>query len=278
MNVKKSKPFNNSSRWRVIVKENLVDYSVKYKKQLSKYYKRSLSISYGKRVGRKIGKAQRRYIVIDFKRKKYDIFATVEAFHYDANRSCNIALLKYDDGTFKYIIKPSNLNIGDRVISSKNKVENKIGNACPIFLLPVDCLVHCIEINPGEGAKMIRSAGSYAKILSKDTKFVVVKLSSGEIKKINALCFATIGRVGNEFHNLERLGKAGRKRWKGWKSRVRPIAMGANDHPLGGGEGRSSKGRQPVTKNGLVKGVKTRKRTKKTNVFILFDRKGVEKK
>ncbi len=218
------------------------------------------------------GGVKRKYRVIDFKRNKQDIFAEVIRNEYDPNRSAFISLLKYDDGELRYIIAPKNVNVGDKLISG-DKVDIKNGNSLPLKNIPVGTNIHNIELKPGAGAQLIRSAGSSAQIVSKETPYVQVKLISGEIRHINKNARATIGEVSNSDQKNIKLGKAGRKRYLGFRPKVRGVVMNPVDHPHGGGEGRTSGGRDPVTPWGVsTKGKKTRK-NKKTGVFIIRRRK-----
>ncbi|BBA84690.1 50S ribosomal protein L2 [endosymbiont of Euscepes postfasciatus] len=217
------------------------------------------------------GGHKRKYRIIDFKRNKDNIFAKVIRLEYDPNRSCNIALIVYSDGIKKYILLPKNLNIGDKIISG-SKVDIKIGNCMEIKNIPIGTNIHNIEMLPKKGGKISRSAGSYSQLLSKDKKYSIIKLKSGEIRKILSSCRATIGEVGNEKMFLQSLGKAGANRWRGTRPTVRGTAMNPVDHPHGGGEGKNF-GKHPVTPLGIkTKGKKTRK-NKRTNKFIIKKRK-----
>lgn len=211
------------------------------------------------------------YRIIDFKRDKIGIPAKVETIEYDPNRSARIALLKYIDGERRYIIAPTELKVGDEVISGKD-ADIKIGNALPLSNIPLGTFIHNIELRPGEGAKLVRSAGTSAQLIAKEDDYVQVKLSSGEVRLIPANCMATIGQVSNPDHENISYGKAGRRRWLGIRPRVRGVAMNPIDHPLGGGEGKSSGGRPACTPWGKPEGVKTR-RNKRTDRFIIKRRK-----
>lgn len=219
------------------------------------------------------GGHKRLYRIIDFKRNKYDINATVERIEYDPNRSAFIALLKYDDAEYSYIIAPQKLKIGDKVFSSFSNLDLKIGNSFPIKLVPNGTFVHNVELSPGKGGQLARSAGSYVQIMGKGQGYAQVKLVSGEIRKVLIDCMVTIGIVSNSDHKNINLGKAGRSRWLGRRSGVRGVAMNPVDHPHGGGEGKTSGGRHPVTPWGKgTKGNKTRK-NKKTSKYIIKNRK-----
>ena len=226
-------------------------------------------------VRHKGGGAKRKYRVIDFKRNKVDIFGTVAAIEYDPNRSANIALINYADGEKRYIIAPNGLSVGDKVMSSDN-ADIKPGNTLPIMNIPVGTTIHCIELNPGKGASLERSAGANAQILGREDKYVLVRLSSGETRKILGTCKATVGSVGNEDYSLVKLGKAGRKRHMGIRPTVRGSVMNPNDHPHGGGEGRAPIGRdKPMTPWGKpALGYKTRKTKKASDKLIVTRRKG----
>ncbi|MEW6002054.1 MAG: 50S ribosomal protein L2 [Nitrospirota bacterium] len=211
------------------------------------------------------------YRIIDFKRDKTGIPAKVETIEYDPNRSARIALLKYQDGERRYIIAPSGLKVGDEVLSAPG-AEIKIGNALPLSEMPLGTFVHNIELRPGEGSKLVRSAGSSAQLIAKEDKYVQVRLSSGEVRIIPAGCMATVGQVSNADHENISYGKAGRFRWMGRKPYVRGVAMNPVDHPLGGGEGKSSGGRPACSPWGKPEGVKTR-HNKRTDRFIIKRRK-----
>ncbi|CAL4323856.1 50S ribosomal protein L2 [Buchnera aphidicola] len=220
---------------------------------------------------RHIGGGHKRiYRIIDFKRNKDNIFAKVERIEYDPNRSANIALILYEDGERRYILAPKGILVGDKIISGV-KVNIQIGNNLILENIPTGTLIHNIELKPGKGAQISRTAGSYAQIISHDQKYVSIRLRSGEIRKILSVCRATIGTVGNSEHMLQTLGKAGASRWRGIRPTVRGTAMNPIDHPHGGGEGRNF-GKHPVTPWGQqTKGKKTRK-NKRTEKFILRNR------
>jgi len=220
---------------------------------------------------RRGGGHRRRYRIIDFKRNKFDLSAVIESIEYDPNRSPRIALVKYDDGEKKYIIAPEGLKVGDKILSSmENKIPFKTGNAMPIGKIPVGLLLHNIELKPGKGAQMARSAGSYARIMASEGGMVTLKLPSGELRMISEQCIATIGTVGNKSHENISIGKAGRARWMGRRPKVRGVAMNPVDHPHGGGEGKTSGGRHPVSPWGTpAKGFRTRKKNKDSNRYIV---------
>jgi len=221
---------------------------------------------------RKGGGVKRRYRKIDFKRNKFDLLAEVVRNEYDPNRSTFISLVKYEDGEYRYILSPQKLNIGDK-IASGDKVEVKDGNCMPLKNIPIGTSIHNIELKPGAGGQLIRSAGTSAQIISKEEGYVQIRLVSGEIRYINKNSLATIGVLSNSDQKNIKLGKAGRKRYLGCRPKVRGVVMNPVDHPHGGGEGRTSGGRHPVTPWGVsTKGKKTRK-NKSTNVFIVKRRK-----
>ena len=217
---------------------------------------------------RRGGGHKRRYRVIDFKRLKYDVEATVERLEYDPNRTAFIALIKYTDGELSYILAPQRLREGDKVIAGK-AVDIKPGNAMPMQSIPVGTIIHNIEMKVGKGGQISRSAGTYAQIIGKDQGYAQLRLSSGEIRMVRAECMATVGAVSNPDQKNIKLGKAGRKRWLGKRPSVRGVAMNPIDHPHGGGEGRTSGGRHPVTPWGKpTKGKRTRsnKKTDRLNM------------
>ena len=220
------------------------------------------------------GGVKRKYRLIDFKRRKDGITALVSAIEYDPNRSANIALLSYKDGEKAYIIAPKGLKVGDIVESGEN-ADIKIGNALPIMNIPVGTVIHNIELRPGKGASLARSAGASAQILGREEKYVLIRLSSGETRKILGTCRATVGSVGNEDYGLVKVGKAGRTRHKGIRPTVRGSVMNPNDHPHGGGEGRAPIGRSgPMTPWGKpALGYKTRKNKKESDKYIVTRRK-----
>ena len=220
------------------------------------------------------GGVRRKYRLIDFKRNKDGVIGNVASIEYDPNRSANIALINYMDGEKRYIIAPLNLKVGDKIESGVN-ADIKIGNALPLENIPVGTMVHNVELNPGAGAKLARSAGSGVQILGKEGKYVIIRLKSGETRKVLGTCRATIGEVGNIDYELVSLGKAGRKRHMGIRPTVRGSVMNPNDHPHGGGEGRAPVGRaQPMTPWGKpALGLKTRKTKKASEKLIMTRRK-----
>jgi len=274
MPIKIYKPYTPSTR-----NKSVLDFSSLTKKKSEK----SLTVANHRAKGRnnkgritirhKGGGHKRLYRLIDFKRNKYDIQGTVVSIEYDPNRNANIALINYQDGEKRYILHPENLNIGDSIIAGKN-FPISIGNALPLEAIPLGTDVHNIELFPGKGGQLVRSAGTSAKVLAKENNFVVLRLSSKEIRLFKKECFATIGKISNsDFYNVV-LGKAGRSRWLGIRPTVRGSVMNPVDHPHGGGEGRCPIGRaRPLTPWGKpALGLKTRKKTKKSNIFIIRSR------
>ena len=246
---------------------------------------RSLTVSLKKNAGRnnqgKItvrhqgGGVRRQYRIIDFKRQKDDIEATVKAIEYDPNRTANIALIVYKDGTKSYILAPEGLEVGQKLMSGDN-AEAKNGNCLPLSNIPIGAMIHCIELYPGAGAQMVRSAGVAAQLMAKEGKYATLRLPSGEMRMVPIKCRATMGTVGNGEHNLVNIGKAGRKRHMGIRPTVRGSVMNPNDHPHGGGEGRAPVGRPgPSTPWGKpALGLKTRKKNKASNKLIIRRKNG----
>ncbi|GAA0557589.1 50S ribosomal protein L2 [Rhizomicrobium electricum] len=219
------------------------------------------------------GGHKQRYRIVDFKRRKFDVPATVERIEYDPNRTSFIALIKYKDGELAYIVAPQRLAVGDTVLSGE-KCDVKPGNAMRLSGIPVGTIIHNIEMKPGKGGQMARSAGTYAQYLGRDAGYAILRLNSGETRKVRLECMATIGAVSNPDHMNENIGKAGRTVWKGKRPHVRGTAMNPIDHPHGGGEGRTKGGRNPVTPWGKpTKGAKTRK-NKRTTKYIVRSRHG----
>ena len=218
--------------------------------------------------------AKKLYRIIDFKRRKFGIPGKVEAIEYDPNRNCRIALISYVDGEKRYIIRPSGLNVGDVISAAEAGLDIKPGNAMKLKSIPVGTIVHNIELKPGKGAQMARSAGGYAQLMGKEEKYVILRLPSGEMRQVLAECMATVGVVGNEDWANVTIGKAGRNRHRGIRPQTRGIAMNPVDHPHGGGEGKKNSGRHPVTPWGKpTKGDKTR-RKKASDRLIISRRKG----
>jgi len=225
--------------------------------------------SYGRITARHIGGGhKRKYRVIDFRRNKEDIPAKVAAIEYDPNRTARIALLNYRDGEKRYIVAPTQINVGDVIVSGE-KADIKPGNAIPLKYIPLGSLIHNVELKVGRGGQLIRSAGAYGQLMAKEGSYAQVRLPSGEVRKVFIECMATIGQVGNIEHENISIGKAGRARWSGKRPHVRGVVMNPVDHPMGGGEGKSSGGRHPCTPWGIpTKGHKTRK-NKRTDKYII---------
>jgi large subunit ribosomal protein L2 len=219
------------------------------------------------------GGNKRRYRLIDFKRTKDDVPGTVKTIEYDPNRSANIALIWYADGAKRYILAPLGLEVGQTILSGRNS-DPLPGNAMDLADIPLGLMIHNIELHPGKGGQLCRSAGSYAQLQAREGNYAVIQLPSGELRRIHIRCRATIGRVGNSDHQNVKLGKAGRRRHLGRRPKVRGTAMNPIDHPLGGGEGRTKGGRHPCSPTAvLAKGGRTRRRNNPTNQFILRRRK-----
>jgi large subunit ribosomal protein L2 len=273
MSVRKLKPVTPAQRFTIVNGFDAIT-TDKPEKSLLEPQKRSggrnnkgkMTIRY------KGGGHKRRYRVIDFKRNKFDIPATVKSIEYDPNRSSFIALLEYKDGEKRYIIAQSGLKVGQKV-SSGEKSSADVGNSLPLSKIPLGTIISCIELQPKKGAVIARSAGAFAQLMAREGKFASIKMPSGETRLIQTLCLATIGSVSNSDHQLLVAGKAGRSRWLGRRPRTRPVAMNPVDHPMGGGEGRASGG-HPRSRNGVpAKGYRTRSKTKASNKFIIERRK-----
>jgi len=272
MAIKTFKPYTPARRNMTVSAFEGVDKKAKPERSLVETLKKNAGRnSYGHiTVRHRGGGNKRKYRIIDFKRQKLDMFATVERIEYDPNRSANIALLKYEDGTLAYILAPYGLSAGDQVISSAN-ADIKPGNCLPIANIPVGTVIHNVELNPGHGAQLVRSAGTAAQLMAKEGELAQVRLPSGEVRYIRTNCTACIGQVGNLDHENIHIGKAGRTRHMGIRPTVRGSVMNPNDHPHGGGEGRSPIGRSgPVTPWGKpALGYKTRKTKNPSNKFIV---------
>ena len=221
---------------------------------------------------RRGGGAKRQYRRIDFKRDKHGVQGIVKEVEYDPNRTANIALIQYADGEKRYILHPRGLVQGDHVVSGPGS-DIRTGNALPLGEVPLGTMVHNIELKLGKGGQIVRSAGGGAQVVAKEGEYVTLRLPSSEVRMVRRECFATIGQIGNVDHELQVLGKAGATRWRGRRPKVRGVAMNPVDHPLGGGEGKTSGGRPPVSPWGKPEGVKTRKSKKQTNKYIVRGRK-----
>ena len=273
MSVRKLKPITPGQRVRVVNGFDAITTDKPEKSLLSPLKRSGGRNSQGKMtIRQKGGGHKRRYREIDFKRDKSNVTATVTSIEYDPNRTAFIALLTYADGEKRYVIAQNGLSVG-QTISVGAEAAPEIGNALPLSAIPLGTIISCIELRPGQGAVMARSAGTFAQLMAKDGKFVTVKMPSGETRLILSGCMATIGAVSNSDHQLLVSGKAGRSRWLGRRPRVRPVAMNPVDHPMGGGEGRSSGG-HPRSRKGIpAKGFRTRSKTKSTNKYIIERRK-----
>ncbi|SMC75518.1 50S ribosomal protein L2 [Papillibacter cinnamivorans] len=275
MSIKSYKPTTPSRRHMTVSGFDGIDKKAKPEPSLTETLKQNAGRnSYGRiTVRHRGGGVKRKYRVIDFKRDKTDMPATVLRLEYDPNRSANIALVEYEDGERRYILAPAGLKDGDRVLSSE-KADIKPGNTLPISLIPLGTFIHNIELYPGKGAQLVRSAGTAAQLMAKEESGAQIRLPSGEVRIVRQECKATIGQVGNLEHENIQVGKAGRKRHMGWRPTVRGSVMNPVDHPHGGGEGKSPVGRPgPVTPWGKpAMGYKTRKKKKTTNQFIIKHR------
>ena len=273
MALKKFRPITPGQRHKVACTFDDITTSKPEKSLLAKKKRSGGRNDTGKMTIENIGGGhKKRYRIIDFKRNKFGVPAKVSTIEYDPNRTANIALLFYVDGEKRYMLAPAGLEVGMEVISSKN-APIKVGNTLPLSNLPLGTTVHNIELRPGQGAILVRSAGASAQLMAKDDKYAVIKLASGEIRKILMTCLATIGTVSNPQHQLEVHGKAGRRRWLGRRPNVRATVKNPVDHPMGGGEAKSSGG-HPRNKNGVpAKGFKTRDNKKTSNKYIIERRK-----
>ncbi|HEX9856586.1 MAG TPA: 50S ribosomal protein L2 [Acidimicrobiia bacterium] len=268
MGVKKLKPTSPGRRFQTVSDFEAVTKSTPEKQLLDKQKRSSGRNSYGRITSRHRGGGhKRRYRVVDFRRTKDGIPARVAAVEYDPNRNARIALLHYADGEKRYILAPLNLQVGD-VLESGSGADIRPGNALPLRNIPTGTIVHAVELRPGGGAKMGRSAGTAIQLMSKEADLALLRLPSGEMRRVHLDCRATVGQVGNTDAELIKVGKAGRSRWKGKRPQTRGVAMNPVDHPLGGGEGRSSGGRHPVSPWGKPEG-RTRKKNKASDKYIV---------
>ncbi|MFV9550100.1 50S ribosomal protein L2 [Algibacter sp. PT7-4] len=274
MSVRKLKPITPGQRFRVVNGYDAITTDKPEKSLLVPNKRSGGRNSQGKMTMRYIGGGhKRKYRIIDFKRDKAGIPGEVASIQYDPNRTAFIALLNYQDGEKRYIIAQNGLQVGQNVVSGKEGVAPEIGNAMPLSEIPLGTIISCIELRPGQGAIMARSAGAFAQLMARDGKFATVKLPSGETRLILVNCMATIGVVSNSDHQLLVGGKAGRTRWLGRRPRTRPVVMNPVDHPMGGGEGKSAGG-HPRSRNGIpAKGYRTRSKTKASNKYIVERRK-----
>jgi large subunit ribosomal protein L2 len=273
MPLKKFKPVTPGSRFRSVTDGEMIT-----RKGPEKSLTESLSRSGGRNhhgcitSRRRGGGHKRRYRLLDFKRDKAGISGRVAEIEYDPNRSANIALIHYADGEKRYILHPRGLNVGDTVEAGPN-ADIRLGNSLPMERIPLGTVLHNVELKPGKGGQMARSAGASVQLVAKEGDYVTLRLPSTEMRRIHKNCMATIGQVGNVEHELTSVGKAGANRWRGRRPKVRGVAMNPVDHPLGGGEGRTSGGRPPVSPWGTPDGKKTRHKKKKSSKFIVRGRK-----
>ena len=273
MSVRKLKPITPGQRFRVVNGYDAITTDKPEKSLLAPKKRSGGRNSRGKMTIRQRGGGhKRRYRIIDFKRDKHGIPAEVKTIEYDPNRSAFIALVNYQDGEKRYIIAPNGLKVGQTIVSGE-KVAPEIGNAMTLANIPFGTIISCLELHPGQGAVLARSAGAFAQLMARDGKFATVKLPSGETRLILVNCMATIGVVSNSDHQLLVSGKAGRSRWLGRRPRTRPVVMNPVDHPMGGGEGRASGG-HPRSRKGIpAKGYRTRAKNKASNKYIIERRK-----
>ena len=273
MSVRKLKPITPAQRFRVVNGFDAITTDKPEKSLLAPKKRSGGRNNKGKMTARHIGGGHKKqYRIIDFKRNKFDVAAEVKTIEYDPNRSAFIALVEYMDGEKRYIIAPNGLKVGQQIVSGES-ASPEIGNTLFLSKIPLGTIISCIELSPGKGASIARSAGAFAQLMAREGKFATVKLTSGETRMILVNCLASIGAVSNSDHQLLVSGKAGRSRWLGRRPRTRPVAMNPVDHPMGGGEGKSSGG-HPRSRNGIpAKGFRTRSKTKSSNKFIIERRK-----
>ncbi|HPH98766.1 MAG TPA: 50S ribosomal protein L2 [Chitinophagaceae bacterium] len=274
MPLRKYKPITAGTRWRIGNAYTEITTNKPEKSLLESTKSTAGRNVQGRRSMRYMGGGHKKmYRLVDFKRDKKDIPAVVASIEYDPHRTAFIALLNYVDGEKRYIIAPQGLKVGMEIISG-NEVAPEIGNALVLKNMPLGTMVHNIEMQPGQGGKLVRSAGASAQLTNKEEKYAVLKMPSGEIRKVLINCFATVGVVSNSDHSLQSMGKAGRNRWKGIRPRVRGVAMNPVDHPMGGGEGKASGGHPRSRTGKYAKGLKTRKRNKGSNKLIVQRKNG----
>ncbi|MGB5526262.1 MAG: 50S ribosomal protein L2 [Gemmatimonadota bacterium] len=273
MALKKFRPVTASSRFRSVSSFDEVTRSEPEKSLTEGLTKKSGRNHHGRITSRRRGGGhKRRYRKMDFRRDKHGIPGRIAEIEYDPNRSARIALIHYADGEKRYILHPRGMQQGDTIVSGPGS-EPRLGNCLPLREVPLGTMIHAVEIKPGKGAQLARSAGASVQLIAKEGDMVTLRLPSTEVRMVRGECFATIGQVGNVDHELIRSGKAGRSRWLGKRPKVRGVAMNPHDHPLGGGEGRASGGRPPVSPWGKAEGRKTRKRKKASNQYIVRGRK-----
>lgn len=274
MSVRKLKPITPGQRFRVVNEFDTITTDKPEKSLLVPLKKTGGRNNQGKMTMRYIGGGhKKKYRIIDFKRNKFGVDAKVVSIEYDPNRTAFIALVQYTDGEKCYIIAPAGLKVDQVIVSGQENIAPEIGNAMPLSQIPLGTVISCIELRPGQGANIARSAGTFAQLMAKDGKYATVKLPSGETRMILLTCLATIGAVSNSDHQLVLSGKAGRSRWLGRRPRTRAVVMNPVDHPMGGGEGRATGG-HPRSRKGIpAKGYRTRSKTKASNKYIVERRK-----
>ena len=270
MSVRKLKPITPGQRFRVVNEFDTITTDKPEKSLLVPLKKTGGRNNQGKMTMRYIGGGhKKKYRIIDFKRNKFGVDAKVVSIEYDPNRTAFIALVQYTDGEKRYIIAPAGLKVDQVIVSGQENIAPEIGNAMPLSQIPLGTVISCIELRPGQGALLVRSAGNFAQLTSREGSYCVIKLPSGETRKVLSACKATVGSVGNSDHALEQSGKAGRSRWLGRRPHNRGVVMNPVDHPMGGGEGRQSGG-HPRSRKGLyAKGLKTRAPKKQSNKYII---------
>ena len=274
MSVRKLKPITPGQRFRVVNEFDTITTDKPEKSLLVPLKKTGGRNNQGKMTMRYIGGGhKKKYRIIDFKRNKFGVDAKVVSIEYDPNRTAFIALVQYTDGEKRYIIAPAGLKVDQVIVSGQENIAPEIGNAMPLSQIPLGTVISCIELRPGQGANIARSAGTFAQLMAKDGKYATVKLPSGATRMILLTCLATIGAVSNSDHQLVLSGKAGRSRWLGRRPRTRAVVMNPVDHPMGGGEGRATGG-HPRSRKGIpAKGYRTRSKTKASNKYIVERRK-----
>ena len=274
MALKKYKPITAGTRWRIGNAYAEITNDIPEKSLLEKTNSTGGRNAQGRRSMRYMGGGHKKmYRIIDFKRNKKEIPATVASIEYDPNRTAFIALLNYADGEKRYILAPQGLQVGGAIVAG-DAVAPEVGNALQMKHIPLGTNVHNIEMQPGQGGKLVRSAGTSAQLTNKEDRYAVLKMPSGELRKVLINCYATVGVVSNSDHNLEMMGKAGRNRWKGIRPRTRGVAMNPVDHPMGGGEGKASGGHPRSRTGKYAKGLKTRQRGKGSDKLIIQTKKG----
>jgi large subunit ribosomal protein L2 len=273
MGIKKFRPMTKGTRFRTTLDNDVVTRTGSEKSLTESKSSSGGRNHHGRITSRRRGGGhKRKYRIVDFKRDKHGIPAVVSEIEYDPNRSANIALVTYADGEKRYIIHPKDLKVGDPIMSGP-QADVRIGCAIPLELVPLGTAVHNVELKPGKGAQMARSAGASVQVVAREGEFVTLRLPSTEMRRVRKECLATVGEVGNADHELTSLGKAGANRWRGKRPKVRGVAMNPVDHPLGGGEGRTSGGRPPVSPWGKPEGKKTRNKKKESQKLIVRGRR-----